>query len=138
LQKDKLIQQLFQKIEVLTSRLEQAENEITALKLENTELRTRLNSNSHNSSKPPSSDGYQKKPAFSKTGKGKQGGQPGHKGRTLNQIDNPDKTVICKPESCSCGHTFTGSETVLSEKRQVFDLPKPQLEVTEYQIYQAE
>ncbi len=112
--------------------------EIAVLKQENTELKARLNSNSHNSSKPPSSDGYQKKPAFSKTGKGKQGGQPGHKGRTLNQIDNPDKTVTCKPESCSCGHTFTSSETVLSEKRQVFDLPKPQLEVTEYQIYQAE
>ena len=135
--KDRLIQELFQKIEVITSRLEQAENEIAVLKLENAALKSRLNNNSNTSSKPPSSDGYRKKPAFPKIGKGKQGGQPGHKGRTLNQVNNPDKTVICKPESCSCGHTFTGAETALSEKRQVFDLPKPRLEVTEYQIYRT-
>jgi len=62
--KDKLIQGLFQKIEVLTSRLEQAENKIAVLELENAGLKARLNSNSENSSRPPSSDGYQKKPAF--------------------------------------------------------------------------
>jgi transposase len=135
--KDKLIQELFQKIEVLTSRLEQAENEIAALKLENATLKSRLNSNSNNSSKPPSSDGYLKKPAFSKTGKGKQGGQSGHQGRTLNQVINPDKTVTCKPVSCNCGHTFTKEETALAEKRQVFDLPEPRLEVTEYRIYKV-
>lgn len=135
--RDKLIHELFQKIEILTSRLEQAENEIAVLKMENARLRSRLNSNSNNSSKPPSSDGYLKKPAFPKSGKGKQGGQAGHKGRTLDQVNNPDKTVICNPESCSCGHTFTGEGTVLAEKRQVFDLPAPRLEVTEYRIYKA-
>ncbi len=137
LREDKLIQKLFQKIEELTSRLEKAENEIAALKLENAALKTRLNSNSNNSSKPPSSDGYLKKPAFPKTGKGKQGGQPGHQGRTLSQVNNPDKTVTCNPVSCSCGHTFTSEEMSLAEKRQVFDLPEPRLEVTEYLIYKA-
>jgi transposase len=137
LHKDKLIQELFQKIEILTSRLEQAESEIAVLKQENTELKTRLNSNSNNSSKPPSSDGYGKKPAFPKTVKGKQGGQSGHQGRTLNQVNNPDKTVTCNPASCSCGHTFTREEISLSEKRQVFDLPEPRMEVTEYHIYKA-
>lgn len=135
--KDKLIQELFQKVEVLTSRLEQAEKEIAALKSENASLKMRLNSNSNNSSKPPSSDGYLKKPAFPKSGKGKQGGQSGHKGRTLNQVGNPDKTVTCNPIGCSCGHIFTSEETALTEKRQVFDLPDPRLEVTEYQIYKA-
>ena len=97
--KDKLIQELFQKIEVLTSRLEEAENKIAVLELENSELKSRINSNSKNSSRPPSSDGYQKKPAFPKNIKGKQGGQSGHKGRTLHQVDNPDKIVSCKPKS---------------------------------------
>ena len=48
--KDKLIQELFQKIKVLTSRLEQAEKKISELKAENAELKARLNSNSKNSS----------------------------------------------------------------------------------------
>ncbi len=135
--KDKLIQGLFQKIEVLTSRLEQAENKIAVLELENAGLKARLNSNSENSSRPPSSDGYQKKPAFPKKKNGKQGGQPGHKGSTLHQVDNPDKIVSCKPNSCSCGHGFKEEELILSEKRQVFDLPKPKLEITEYQIHKA-
>jgi len=66
LHKDKLIQELFQKIEILTSRLEQAEREIAVLKQENTELKARLNSNSNNSSKPPSSAGYGKSQHFQK------------------------------------------------------------------------
>jgi len=57
LDKDKLIEELFKRIEALTLRVEQ-------LELENAELRARLNSNSRNSSRPPSSDGYRKKPAF--------------------------------------------------------------------------
>jgi len=47
-----------------TSAQLQAEN--TNLKAKVLELESRLKSNSSNSSKPPSSDGYQKKPAFPK------------------------------------------------------------------------
>lgn len=137
LEKDRLIYELLQKVELLTLRLKWAEDKIAALELENAELKSRLNSNSNNSSKPPSSDGYQKRPAFPKTGNGKQGGQTGHKGRTLNQVNHPDNTITCNPVSCSCGHTFTSAETVFAEKRQVFDLPEPRLEVTEYRIFKA-
>jgi len=112
-------------------------NENTFLNKENTELKARLNSNSKNSSKPPSSDGYKRKPAFSKKKKGKQGGQKGHKGRTLHQVKNPDKIIECNPDKCSCGHEFTKDQLELSETRQLFDLPQPKLEVTEYQIHKA-
>jgi len=61
------------------------------LRLENNELKAHINSNSNNSSKPPSSDGYKKKPVFPKAKNGKQGGQKGHKGRTLQQVEKPDK-----------------------------------------------
>ena len=54
------------------------------LKQENTELKARLNSNSKNSHKPPSSDGYKKQPALPKKKNGRQGGQKGHKGSTLH------------------------------------------------------
>src|SRR3972149_11413962 len=70
---------------------------ITNLQTEMAELKARLNSNSQNRSKPPSSDGYQKKPALPKEKQGKQGGQQGHKGRTLQQVESPDKTVVCAP-----------------------------------------
>lgn len=135
--KDKLIQELLEKICLLAERLERAEKRISELKTENAELRARLNSNSNNSSKPPSSDGYKKKPAFPKSGDGKKGGQYGHEGRTLRQVDNPEKTISCKPGNCICGHIFSPGEMMLSEKRQVFDLPKPRLEITEYQIHKA-
>jgi transposase len=112
-----------------------AENSI--LKSENAELKNRLNRNSKNSSSPPSSDGYSKKPALPKKHKGKQGGQKGHKGSSLNQITNPDTIIGYKPEKCNCGHIFSPGDSKLAEKRQVFDLPKPRLEVTEYQIHKA-
>ena len=105
------------------------------LKIEISELKARLNQNSSNSSKPPSSDYFNRKPAFSKTSVGKKGGQSGHKGDTLKQIENPDKIVECRPDKCECGHTFNSAESLVAEKRQVFDLPQPKLEVTEYQIF---
>ena len=142
--KDKLIQDLIRKVENLTIRVQQLEvfeqenknlrQENALLKAENAELMSRLNSNSKNSSRPPSSDGYKKKPALPKKVKGKQGGQKGHKGRTLQQVEHPDRTVKCNPGQCDCGHEFLNDELVLSETRQVFDFPQPRLEVTEYQI----
>lgn len=127
---------------IILLRAENAElkDEIILLRTENTELRARLNSDSHNSNKPPSSDGYKKKtvkPAFNKGKNSNQGGQKGHQGRTLQQVETPDATVVCAPGVCSCGHYFTEKEFQLAEKRQVFDLPQPRLEITEYQIFKA-
>lgn len=139
---EKTIQALLKQVKILTKRVEQLEEfekenkllraENAILKTENAELKARLNSNSKNSSKPPSSDGYTKKPAFPKKKGGKQGGQNGHMGSTLKQVCAPDKIIECPPGKCMCGHYFSGLK--LAEKRQVFELPKPKLEVTEYQI----
>ncbi len=107
------------------------------LKTEISELKARLNQNSSNSSKPPSSDYFNRKPAFSKPSVGKKGGQTGHKGDTLKQIENPDKIIECRPDKCECGYTFNSAELFVAERRQVFDLPQPKLEITEYQIFEA-
>jgi transposase len=110
------------------------------LRIDNAELRARLDSNSQNSNKPPSSDGYKKKtvkPALPKNKGSSQGGQNGHKGHTLQQVEVPDKIVPCTPGVCTCGHEFESGQLILAEKRQVFDFPKPKLEVTEYQIFKA-
>lgn len=131
------IQALIKKVEGFERQIKILNEEIAVLKFENSALKARLNSNSRNSSKPPSSDGYTKKPAFPKNKGGKQGGQKGHKGSTLKQINNPDQVIKCIPGNCSCGHEFTKSQIRLSEKRQVFELPKPQLKVIEYQLLKA-
>jgi Family of unknown function (DUF6444) len=56
------------------------------------ELESRLNQNSTNSNKPPSSDGLSKKPAFPQTSGRKSGGQSGHQGRTLTMVSTPGRT----------------------------------------------
>ncbi len=136
------ITSLKSEVAVLKSQVASLENENTALRIENAalrienaELKARLNQNSSNSSKPPSSDFFNRKPAFPKTSNGKKGGQPGHKGDTLKQIENPDKIIECRPEECDCGHKFNVEDMFEAEHRQVFDLPQPKLEVTEYQIF---
>jgi transposase len=137
LDKDKIISGLIIQVNILTRCLDDAEKRIAGLEAENAELKARLNSNSRNSNKPPSSDGYKRQPALPKKKSGKQGGQKGHKGNTLHQIENPDKIIGCFPERCTCGHTFTKGHSIFTEKRQVFDLPQPKLEVVEYQIHKA-
>jgi hypothetical protein len=57
-------------------------------------LEARLNQNSQNSSKPPSTDVFmdkKPKPKSTRTISGKKaGGQKGHLGKTLEMVENPD------------------------------------------------
>lgn len=111
----------------LTGQVQQLTDEVA-------ELKSRLNKNSQNSSKPPSSDGLKKpKPkSLRKKSNRKSGGQPGHIGHNLERIDHPDQTLVLPLNHCSCHH-FLGDQPVINhECRQVFELPKPKLEVTEY------
>jgi len=123
---------------VLRQENSELKDENASLKARVAELDSQINSNSQNSSKPPSSDGYKKKPAFPKKKKGKQGGQPGHKGRTLQQVSHPDKTEKHKPGPCDCGHVFSDEELSVAETRQVFDLPQPKLEITAHQLLKGQ
>ena len=132
---------LKQEIQLFKEEVRSLNQKLTGLKQENTDLRRdnaslleRLNRNSRNSNQPPSLDGFKKQTALPKTSQGIKGGQKGHKGKTLKQTAQPDKIIECNPEKCSCGYQFTGQDIELAEKRQVFDLPVPKLEVTEYRI----
>ena len=112
---------------------------IEQLSAENAELKARLNQNSQNSSRPPSSDGYRKTAKTSPKETSKPHvGQIGHKGNTQRQVSNPDHIVCCSPTKCSCGHEFMATdEKILQSKRQVFEIPQPKLVVTEYQIFKC-
>jgi len=139
-----LVLGLARRVEVLEAenRALRLENEAlrrenAALRQENQELKARLGKNSGNSGKPPSSDGLAKKPAFPRPRGGRPGGKPGHQGGTLEQVAAPDRVEPCRVDRCSCGHAMRGHEHELVERRQVFDLPEPRLEVTEYRLYQS-
>ena len=102
------------------------------------ELERRLGLDSSNSGKPPSSDGL-KKPARTRSlrepsGK-KRGGQKGHPGETLRQVDTPDRVVDHYPEICAgCGAALTAVMATSHAARQVFDLPALRVRVIEHQL----
>jgi transposase len=101
------------------------------------ELERRLNQNSENSHKPPSSDGLEKKPAFPRSKGGKRGGQWKHKGNTLKMSSTPDHIQECAAKVCSCGADLSSTVSQIKECRQVFELPEPRLEITEYRLIQC-
>jgi transposase len=99
------------------------------------ELEKRLNQNSSNSSKPPSSDGLKRKTQSLRSNENgrKPGGQPGHPGQTLLQSQAPDIIIHLPLDRCpECGVDLSAEPLVSEEKRQVFDLPPIQLQVTEH------
>ncbi len=93
-------------------------------------LSNRLNLNSGNSSKPPSQDlNRSKKSRIAKGKKRKPGGQSGHKGNCLKQVDNPTEVedIFVDRRSLPRGNY----ESAGFESRQVFDL-EISMTVTEY------
>ena len=127
---------LSEKNKLLSEENKKLKEIIVKLEARIAELERRLGLNSGNSSKPPSSDGL-RRPArtssFRHRGMRKPGGQTGHEGYTLRQVEKPDHVINCPLDKCP--HCQQSLEEVASSqmiKRQVFDIPQPQLEVTEY------
>ena len=124
-------------IKVLMQQVELLGQQVALLTQKVKDLEAQVNQNSRNSSKPPSTDGYRKKPAIPKLKK-KRGGQKGHKGDTLKMVDHPDEIEQLIPQRCVCGHSLEAVPKELMESRQVFDIPDPVLWVKEYQSYQCQ
>jgi transposase/uncharacterized coiled-coil protein SlyX len=120
---EQIFQQQAMQIAALTERVKQLENQI--------------NTNSRNSSKPPSSDGLTKpKSLRQKTGK-KSGAQKGHPGHTLEMVDHPDKVELHQVTHCqTCGICLADQAPDSVERRQVVDIPPLKLEVTEHRAEQ--
>ena len=99
------------------------------------ELERRLGQNPRNSHKPPSSEGYEKPAPRSQRERTDRapGGQPGHEGRSLRQVEVPDERVVHTPGACGgCGRSLADAPVVSTGARQVFDLPEIVLRVVEH------
>lgn len=98
-------------------------------------LEERLGQNSSNSSRPPSSDGPEVKPAPPRTPSGRRkGGQPGHR-RSVRPLLPPTETFTRKPEACRrCGQPLAG-EDPQPLRHQILELPKVEPVVLEYQLH---
>lgn len=109
--------------------------QIKSLQEEVKRLKNQSNLDSHNSSKPPSSD-LSKKPRpikERKKPKKKRGGQKGHAGKTLLFRENPDEKVLLSPNHClECNRSLKKVPLEHFERRQVFELPPISLRVTEF------
>ena len=117
------VQQLLEQVSSLTAQVSELTAKINELQQTIKELEEKKNKNSKNSSKPPSSDGYSKKPSSlrGKSGK-KQGGQEGHEGTNLAQR-KPDRVIGCMPSKCTkCKrHDECMAKAKIAESRQVID-----------------
>ena len=120
-----------------SARVEALTGENQRLAEENAELRRRLGQNPRNSDRPPSSEGLAKPAPKSLRGKSgrKPGGQPGHEGRTLRQVERPDVVLRHEPQACSsCGDSLAGAAEAGVVRRQVFEIPPMRARVTEHQL----
>lgn len=109
---------------------------VEALESRVSHLEAILAKDSHNSSKPPSSNGFKRPPKSLRNKSDKKvGGQKGHKGVSLRQVEKPDHTVIHRRlGNCSCGRCLNDANVIGVTKRQVFDVPEIKVEVTEHQV----
>ena len=110
-------------IRALEATVAQLAGQVVTLTARVAELEAKLNQNSTNSSKPPSSDGPNVKPAPPAKSSGKRrGGQPGHP-RYERKILTADEVIDHKPtRCCQCDAALTGDdpEPIVD---QVIDLP---------------
>jgi transposase len=99
------------------------------------DLQERLNQNSTNSSRPPSSDAAAVKRRPPRTPSGRHpGGQVGHE-RQQRRLLPPDHTLVLKPPRCRrCGRALEGQDPQ-PLRHQVLELPPVRPEVTEYQLH---
>jgi transposase len=119
----------------LVGRLEQR---ITELTQQVQDLKARLDQNSANSSKPPSTDpiGVKRRPPTPPSKK-RRGGQKGHP-RRMRALVPPERVASvteCKPTACRrCGYALSGEDTE-PLRHQVAELPPIEPEVHEYRLH---
>ena len=127
---------LIEIILTMQQQMQQLQQSVAEQAAEIQALRDQVAKNSHNSGKPPSSDGLRKSHPQNlrhKSGR-RPGGQKGHQGHTLKMVEEPDHTQVHFLTVCpDCAANLQDVEPCGQERRQVFDIPPVQVEVTEHQ-----
>lgn len=130
-------EELLSQINALTQQLREVLTENQQLKAEIKELKDKLDTNSSNSSQPPSQDPFRVRRKKKTTGRN-QGAQNGHQGYSRRLVPNEKVQVEhnLKPSVCTnCQSNFFDWEVVSTEVRQVIELPEAPPEVTQYNIH---
>lgn len=136
LQRDERIARLEVEQAAKDRQIAHLQEQVAALEAHVQQLVLQLAKDSHNSSKPPSSDGLSRRPRHQRVrSQRKPGGQPGHPGQVLAQVAVPEVQVPHRPTTCgACGCPLHGVAGQVVERRQVQDLPPLTLVVTEHQV----
>jgi len=130
-------EQLLLQNQTLTVQLQEALAEIQLLRAEVKDLKDKLNTNSSNSSKPPSQDPYRSIKKKKSTGR-KQGGQPGHTGhkRSLYPLEQVQIVHDLRPQKCpNCQSHDFDQQVISTDVRQVIELPDTPPDITQYNIH---
>lgn len=117
------IEELFKKNEELLEKIEELSNP----------------KNSQNSSIAPSKDENRvlKNQSLRTTTARKIGGQTGHKGSTLEMVENPNHIINHSPEFCNCcGENLYDKPQKMLQRRQIVDIPPIFAEYTEHRIFE--
>jgi transposase len=126
-------------IQSLLQTIEQLEARVKTLEVENTLLKNKKNSN--NSHIPPSQDQNRpkKNQSLREPTDRKAGGQPGHKGSTLECRVTVDETIKHSPVQCStCGNNLGNHPEELVSTRQLIDIPSIVFQCIKHQVYKKQ
>src|SRR5438270_723231 len=107
------------------------------LQRRNAELEALATKDSHNSSRPPSTDPpWAKRTRSLRRPSGKRpGGQAGHRGETLRLAARPDRVVKHRPRECrSCHAPLAAGQVVGHRRQQVVEVVPAKLRVTEHRL----
>jgi transposase len=126
-----IIQQLLKDFEALKK--ENARLVLRVAELEEKLSKYENPKNSKNSSIPPSQDPNRVTQSLRKKSNKKVGGQKGHKGNKLNKVSNPDEIILHDVTQCECCNALLPEDGEV-KSRQVFDIPKIKIKVTEHRI----
>ena len=131
-----LVIMLWEENQILKAQVSRLQTQVETLQDDVKRLNERLEKNSQNSSKPPSSDPPQtpKYPKAELSGE-KKGARTGHHGhsRKLKPPDQISRIIKSVPSICKdCGSVLKG-EDAQPERHQVSELPKIVPEIVEYQ-----